>query len=329
MNWMRFTLVLVCLAGAATAGSGSPPDPRPRAVPGPVALPGPGSGVAGGVSAFVGEPDSREAASLARAHPDTEPLLAVIALFRAFEHGDVEGYVGVMSDDYRFDSDDPAFRTMHARVYGREDERAFMTHLFRGGGHAPDGAALPTAVSVTDEQGPLWIEARGVDATHAIAHVRRYGPVLVLSDSGTLALGASDNVMQLRFEGGRWRISDWQEHVGVPAAGDSARLAGTPRAGAGDPASAVGLDAIPALSLRPIAGSTGGEMAFALAAPVAGGTLELFDLQGRRLAIRGLGDLPAGTRRVTLPAALLASGVYWARVVQAGQVASTRVVWLR
>lgn len=83
------------------------------------------------------------------------------------------------------------------------------------------------------------------------------------------------------------------------------------------------------LAIRALADRSGGALAFEVALPAAGGTLELFDVAGRRVARRELDGIAPGARRVSLEARGLAPGVYVARVRQRDAAATAHVAWYR
>ena len=81
------------------------------------------------------------------------------------------------------------------------------------------------------------------------------------------------------------------------------------------------------LAIKRLAGNAaGGALAFAVVLTKdVPATLDLMDAAGRRIARQDLGGLGAGQHTVSLTGAP-SSGVYWARVSQAGQSASTHFV---
>lgn len=255
-----------------------------------------------------------------------DPIQTVIAMFDAFERRDAEGWVAAMSQAYHFDSDDPSFARSHPAGFGRDDESAFATHLFRGGKRGPDGRELPTATRVDAPLGSVWVEMREFSATRATAHVERYAFVISLSDGSSLALEGSDNVIELAREGDAWRVVTWHERVNgsVPLA-ESSAVATAAADRQASPASTR-----PArLAIRTLDGLQSSAIALELALPGSGGVVELFDVAGRRITRHDLTGMAAGTRRVELPTSGVPKGTYWARVQQAGAVATTRVVRLR
>lgn len=69
-----------------------------------------------------------------------------------------------------------------------------------------------------------------------------------------------------------------------------------------------------------------GTLRFAINLPTSEqASLELVDVTGRRVAEQDLGSRPAGETEITLSRGGLRPGVYWARLKQAGKIASVRV----
>ncbi|MBI5169126.1 MAG: T9SS type A sorting domain-containing protein [Candidatus Eisenbacteria bacterium] len=254
---------------------------------------------------------------------DADPIQTVLAMYAAFERRDPDGWVAGMSRRYRFESDEPGFAQRHPRGFGRDDELAFASHLFRGGGRAPDGRPLPLVAQVDAPLGAVSVELRSVGAKRAVAHVERLAFRLTFDDGSQVMLEGSDNVLELALEDGEWRVVAWHERV----AGGEAPVAADPVADEGREASDDG--ALPdRLAIRRLGGLAGGTIAFELALPARGGKLELFDVQGRRVAKRDLDGLAPGMRRVELPASGVPAGTYWARVQQSDAVVTTRVIQL-
>ncbi len=84
--------------------------------------------------------------------------------------------------------------------------------------------------------------------------------------------------------------------------------------------------ALRSLSANPARGSLQMSVSLGSSSPA---SLELVDVTGRRVAGKDLGTLAAGTHRIVLDASGVASGVYFARLAQAGKVASVRVTIVR
>lgn len=255
-----------------------------------------------------------------------DPIQTVLAMYAAFERRDPEGWIAGMSHRYRFDSDDPEFARKHPRGFDRDDELAFAKHLFRGGGRGPDGRPLPIATQVEAPLGSVWVEMRTIGARRAVAHVQRYAYVLVFDDGSRVTLEGSDNTLELAREDGAWRVIAWHEHV---LGGEAVATAGNAESGAADAGEQADSDPVPdRLAIHRLGGLSGSSIVFELALPSRGGKLELFDVQGRRVAKQDLGGLAPGMRRIELPASGVPAGTYWARVQQAGAVVTTRVVQL-
>lgn len=86
----------------------------------------------------------------------------------------------------------------------------------------------------------------------------------------------------------------------------------------------VPLDA--AFALRAASTQGRGALRFVVSLPAPGSAhLELMDVSGRRVADLDLGHLGAGEHPVSLDARVAKSGVYWARLSQAGKMISTKV----
>lgn len=316
MRWLRFPwfLFVATLASASgepdmtTSGFATAPrsserlvlrgTPRPRE-----------TAVAPQADALAAAPESLD---------ERDPIRTALALFTAFERRDPDGWVGAMAPDYRFDSNDPSFVIAHPDGFTRDDEFAFATHLFRGDGRAMGGGRRPVVTQVRAPLGAVYVEMRSRSATRAIAHIERYAFTLKFDDGSCVMLAGTDNVLELALQNGDWRVIAWHERMRVApvAASLVVESAGKPDA-----------SALPdRLAIRRLGELGGSSIAFELALPARGGTLELFDLQGRRMARRGLDGVAPGIRRIELSASGVPAGTYWARLQQAGAVATTRVI---
>lgn len=234
-------------------------------------------------------------------------------------------YVGSMSEDFRFDSDDPDFRAAYPNGMSRSDELSFAIHILRGGGHGADGATLPAAVGVQVSAGPMGTCAESAGrATIVLEHLRvRFR----MADGTSLDLAETRNTFELVSTDAGWKIARWSETHAAKAVADSlaARLARAEHATDVAPA-----DAPPerlALAVRADAGQ--GALVFDLALPSRGGMLEMFDVMGRRVSQRDLSDLRPGRRTVALDGTVYPAGVYWARLRQDAATATARVVWAK
>ena len=121
-------------------------------------------------------------------------------------------------------------------------------------------------------------------------------------------------------------------NVADARAGSGGRIAGANGVSpAGDP-DAPSTGVVPAHLGISFAGAVRGAATLHLALPHAesDGVIEIFAVDGRRVARRELGALDAGERTIALgETATLASGVYFVRIRVAGEAASTRFVALR
>lgn len=333
MGLMMLCMTLPAVAGAGTAVREAPAVYHLRPVEGSVP-PAPARLVGGELAgddaarpafAHIGGdtlPDA--AAAIARAHRESNgrPESAVWTLIDAFERMDIDGYLAALAEGYHFDSDDPSFRAAVPQGFDTAGERAFLTHLFRGGGHAPDGSDLPVAVRVEETLGPMRVSIERGNGARATAHIEHLRVQLTFADGSTTELGDTDNELELVLGESGWRVRRWHEKTthGEPDAGLAHAAKGE------RPASTVDIPARLAMSARGEPAT--GLMRFDVALPSAGGTLELFDVMGRRLKERDLATFAPGRHVVTFDAIAIPAGVYWARVRQGGEAASARVVWI-
>lgn len=271
----------------------------------------------------------------------------VWSMIEGFRCRSPEAYVAMMTDDYRFDSDDPAFAAAFPNGMTKSDEAAFATHLFLGGARAPDGSPLPTAGQVLLPSCAVLTGSvsPGRDTAHVV--LDHYVVRVALTSGDTLAVGVSRSQLDLVPTPNGWRICRWHEWLRTPSAEEAMRqrLASaeapspreTPAANMvparaparGAMALAAGFDIPTRLELagEPDAGHSA--LVFDLAMPRSGGALEIFDVMGRRVGLRDLADLAAGRHRIAMDAASLGSGIYFARVRQEQGVATARIVWTR
>lgn len=272
------------------------------------------------------------------------PVETVERLFAAFAARQVDAYMALLADEYRFASDDPSFAAAFPDGITREVERETLLRLFGLVGREP---GLPFVRSVTLSLGPIEAEAGWAPPGRGVrVFARRVDGELRLSDGSTARLGGSVFEFEVvmvptphTVRGARpaapglaataptpiWRIRrafEWGlDPVAAPVAtADSAGAA---------PESA---RAVPPLrlairALGPGAGADGTlELTLTSREPA---RLEWFDVQGRRCAEEPIAEPAPGSRRVAGPAGRLASGVYWARLRQGRADATTRVVVLR
>ncbi len=270
------------------------------------------------------------------APPSADPVGAVRALVGAFGRRSEPAYAGLMTDDFLFGSDDPAFQTSFPSGMSREAERAFATHLFEGGGKAPDGHALPIAARVDTSMGAITLIPLGADLAQARVVLHDLRVLVTFVDRTTLDLGGTQNVMDLVLTESGWRIRRWLELHATAAVADSlAQSLGqatpnrVPPRGPLRPGDAPDAALPTRLALAVRGDRTSDALVFAVELPKPGGALELFDLQGRRLMRRDLTALGAGRHTVALEGAQCPAGIYWARLRQAGESATAKAVWVR
>jgi hypothetical protein len=271
----------------------------------------------------------------------------VWSLIEGFRSRSPEAYVAMMSDDYRFDSDDPAFIAAYPSGMNKSDELSFARHLFEGGARGPGGCQLPTASKVLLPSCAVLTGSvsPGGDTAHAV--LDHYVVRVVLTNGDTLAVGASRSQLDLVPTPNGWRICRWREWLREPSAEEAMkqRLASAEVSSAREaPAASMvptraparGAMALPADFATPTRLGLMGEpdaghsaLVFDITMPKPGGVLEVFDVMGRRVALRDLSDLGVGRHRIVMDAASIDSGVYFARVRQESGVATARIVWAR
>jgi hypothetical protein len=272
-----------------------------------------------------------------RAENPADPAAAVLAMLGAFERGNVEEYVGWMSDEFSFVSNARELRGASPPWMTREEERSFAVALFRGAGRGPGGATLPRATRVRIDAGPATAIPLDGHVDRVRVTLERLRATIGFSDGSTRDLGGMRNVFDLvRTEAG-WRVQLWYE-LCMPDAAQEPLASGQPPASSAPSAprdtARTARDslaaAIPArLSLSVRSDRARGALVFDLELPNAGGTLELFDVMGRRLESRDLAGLRPGPHRLSLDGDRYPSGVYFARLRQRDSAAVARVVWLR
>lgn len=249
--------------------------------------------------------------------PDAaSPTRAVWAMFEVFSQRNPEAYVWWMTDDFLFASDDPEFRRRFPSGLKRADELEFARHLFQGGGRGPRGNELPTAVQVAFDAGPMeeaHAESNGRTATVVTRH---YHVRALLEDRRWLDFGDTRCEFELIHTEEGWRIRRWNETVLRP---DSALASVTTEPG--PPPSRL------ELAVRSLRGRN--LIVFDATLPGSGGKLEMFDVMGRRIATRDLGQLGPGRHTIAMEAGDRPSGVYFARLVQGAERVTRNVVWLR
>ncbi len=244
---------------------------------------------------------------------------AIYWMFASYQARCIDSYMGWMTDDFSFDSDDPAFRAAFPGGMNKQEMRASVTHLFFGGGHGADGRPLPAVEDIQETRGPLRTAALEADTVSERLVVIEFGFRLVFPTGSYADMGATANTFEMvRYGDGIWQVRRWHEaHGAVPL--DSIA---SPEAG-GRASPSAGRIAIGVQT-----GHAGGTLVFNLRLPGSGGELEIFDEMGRRMARRELTSVRPGTQTFSVAGESLRPGVYWARVRQDGTSASTKFVWI-
>lgn len=180
---------------------------------------------------------------------------------------------------------------------------------------APPGALLSRGTDLGFTGGGYYNRDRAYDMTlepafHAIPHTASTLTV-------TWSIGAVSGSAASQWQGGSdesWAIDGVRVSVSNSLA-----------------AVAPGVAPTLALALASPNPSADGALAASVTLPAAGSaSLELLDVQGRRVLAREVGALGAGTHRIALDAGVrLAPGVYTLRLAQAGVARSLRAVVLR
>jgi hypothetical protein len=155
--------------------------------------------------------------------PETvdDPTQVVWRMLEAFTNRSEMDYVAWMTDDFRFDSDDPDFGVSSGM--SRADEEQFARHLFRGGKMSPDGRALPIATSLQLSVGPVSEAAEGMTDGQAHVTLLHLAVRIALSDGSTLEVGDTRNEFWLVRTQVGWRVRRWQE-IHPPLAGSEPRM---------------------------------------------------------------------------------------------------------
>ncbi len=272
-------------------------------------------------------------------HPGSEltdgPIAAVWGLLEAFADRSDVGYTAWMSDDFRFDSDDPDFRASSPAGMDRAAESQFAAHLFRGGKRAPDGSLLPTATQVRLSVGPVGASVAGLPDGQVRVLLPHLEVALTMADGSRMELGETESVMLVVRTPAGWRVRRWQERHPPMAALDSLAKRLARAAASSDslarsrPVPAQTVSAEVPLLVMPRADLARQALVFDVALPAAGGTLEVFDVMGRKVMHHDLSDLGAGRHAFALDAHELGAGIYWARVRQGGNAATAKLVWAR
>jgi hypothetical protein len=249
-----------------------------------------------------------------KAFRPSAPEFAVWSIFQGFERRNPEEYVRTMSDDFVFDSDEPAFRDAYPHGMSRADEAAFLRHLVNGG-TSGNGVLRPAVTWIVSTLGPMHVTILAQDERHARALVENYLVRIGFGDGSAVELGATRNEMELELQDDAWVVRRWHETLGGEP--DTGHVAAQPAA-----AAPLRLALVP----RP---ERGRAMRFDLVLPAQGGRLELYDVMGRRVGDRDLEGLAPGVHAIALDGSAYPSGIYWARVRQARESVTARVTWLR
>lgn len=248
------------------------------------------------------------------------PAGAVAAMFEAFTRRSARDFTGWMTQDFRFTSADPSFAERFPNGMSREEEHAFASRLFGAamkGGPSADSPHVLTIVLALGEIVTLGETAGSAQVVLERPHVR-----LAMSDGSQINLFGTPQAFELVAEGGGWRVRAWREGAAVPAGPlaiarpDTATRLKTPA-----PEFVLALD--------PLVDGRVGRLEFDVVLPRAGGRLDLYDLQGRRMDVRDLSDLPRGRHRIALDTHGKPPGMYWARLRQGDEWATAKVVWVR
>jgi len=134
------------------------------------------------------------------------------ALETTYESGDTDGFVALLTPDYRFFSPDEGILRRFPDGFTREDERGSHTRLFTGGTNS-EGRFLPRALAVDVEFLDTEVcpdpEHPG-DAGHAVVHVRRACLTIRFAEGGGMHDAAPHAFWLVRTAEG-WRCRRWVE----------------------------------------------------------------------------------------------------------------------
>lgn len=262
-------------------------------------------------------------AEAARA-PEAEALAAVEAFYRAYASGDVASLAKWMHHDYRFLSDDPAFRLAHPFGLTSDADLAMALRI-REDVAAKGGEPCQVTIS----HGALSLSG---DPSEASVDVWVKAPVLtVVSGSEGFEVGSESHLFALvrgkseHHAGTEWKVIRWVEFVGEPDALLADREpASLPVAHAAD-------EEVPlTLALARAGAEPGPVLAFALALPEAGDvSLSLIDVQGRAVDRAHWTSLSPGRHVLRLAGEGASPGIYWARLVTGAERRTLRVTLVR
>jgi len=268
------------------------------------------------------------------------PRAAIRSLADAYESRSVERLGGLFSADYRFhfSSGDRA-GAGYLNGFGRDSELRAANGLFNGVHN--DRVDRPGVKRIRMSVGAM---EEGADPEHpdSLSHYRvvvvhKLAFDIRVTDDETNQSLPSDHVFYLvrgdvaqRVEGqpgetGRWYIRRWMENireVEQQLAGTDGRCEEAEKL-AVDAGALAGVLAVRALDV-PLCPTLDVVCDLPVAAPA---TLEVFDLQGRRLARQVLNPVAPGPMRVQAGSGVrFAPGAYWLRLTQATRPPGKRLV---
>jgi hypothetical protein len=235
---------------------------------------------------------------------------AVGAILDAYSRRSINDYAIWFAPDYIFESYDPVVRERSPNGLSRAEELQSAQNLFEGN----PLRSLPRALRIDVSSRKMVVDRVAASGTARVV-VAGLRVVVALSDGSRIDTGEGRHELYLMPTPTSWLIQKWVEM----APGDSgtalaARAANT---------------VAPRLRLAVVSQRGSSALDLEVELPRRGGTVELFDVQGRRIHRLDISDLSPGVHRVSLDGTRLASGVYWARLLQASDAVTTRVTWLR
>ncbi len=274
------------------------------------------------------------------------PNMIVGTLLNAYARKDVAALGQSLAEGFRFDSDDPDFRSAFPSGFSRNDEIESAGHLFADADsiriHVGSWSGCRVSVEFAQVatpygKGPLRWPALGgrvllQDVTLCVwlRNGTRIvtGPAtdeFVVVRANRLPAAAFDRTVKERMHDldVTYRVARWTEHV--PAAAEPKR---------GEPDSTMlahgAHDSPPAeLALRPLESPARGALRLALALPTREpARVEMYDVAGRRVSAWEIPSGPARTVNLT-PDDATPAGVYWLRLAQGTRVARAHVVLLK
>ena len=260
-------------------------------------------------------------------HRDSTPREAVLDMFDAYRRRSLPEYLAWFDPEFRFDSDDSTFRAHYANGMSLSDEVLYSSRLLAGKESECTGLPYATRVRLSLR----WLNTSPTRPTAGLATVVLEGlrVRIDLSDGDEFDSGeAHHELLMARTEDG-WRVRRWLESDRTPQGtlADSTASAPTDSSAA---RAVADRSAIPArLGVTAFADHSLNALGFSVGLPREGGVLELFDVQGRRVASRDLDGLRPGYHRISLDGGAWSAGIYWARVRQGELAATARVVWMR